>query len=80
LNITEPADSASIAADKVTVKGRTAPGATVVANGIADVADDSGNFAIVVPLEAGLNAIDVVAVTEGGDQTEVLLMVNDTGA
>jgi len=79
VNITEPADSASIPADRVTVKGSTQPGATVIVNGIADVADDSGNFAITVPLESGLNAIDIVAVAEGGNQTEVLLMVNDTG-
>ena len=62
----------------MTVKGHTAPGATVTANGVADVADDAGSFAIVVPLESGLNAIDIVAVAENGEQTEVLLMVNDT--
>jgi hypothetical protein len=60
----------------VTVTGQTVPGATVSINDQAGIADASGNFSIPISLDAGPNAIDVVATDDNGNQGEVLLMVN----
>jgi len=78
LTVTQPLDSATVNTSTVTVQGQTAPGATVTVNGNSDLADENGNFSINVSLSEGLNAIDVVAMDDNGNQGEVLLMVNDT--
>ena len=78
LTVTQPLDSATVSTSTVTVQGQTAPGATVTVNGNSDLADANGNFSINVSLSEGLNAIDVVAMDDNGNQGEVLLMVNDT--
>jgi hypothetical protein len=78
LTVTEPADSATLTTTTVTVKGQTAPEATVTVNGITDLADSSGYFSIDVNLNDGANAIDVVAIGDNGAQNEVTLMVNVT--
>jgi hypothetical protein len=76
LKIISPVDGADINGDVVTVKGQTAPGAVVNVNEETDIADDNGNFSIIVSLETGLNAIDVFATDEDGDQAEELILVN----
>jgi hypothetical protein len=76
LTVTEPADASTIAAETVTVKGTTKPGAIVSVNDEVDTADGNGNFSVSVPLEDGLNAIDVIASDDNGNQGEVLLMVD----
>ena len=78
LTVTQPLDSATVNTSTVTVQGQTAPGATVTVNGNSDLADENGDFSINVSLSKGLNAIDVVAMDDNGNQGEVLLMVNDT--
>lgn len=76
LKIISPVDGADIDGDVVTVKGQTAPGAVVNVNDETDIADDSGVFSITISLEMGLNAIDVFATDEDGDQAEELILVN----
>ena len=76
LSITEPADSATINGDAVTVQGTTAPGATVSVNDNVITADSTGAFSTNVNLDAGPNAIDVIATDDNNNQGEVLLMVN----
>jgi len=77
LTVTQPLDSATVSTSTVTVQGQTAPGATVTVNGNSDLADANGNFSINISLSEGLNAIDVVAMDDNGNQGEILLMVND---
>jgi hypothetical protein len=76
LNVTEPADSAIINGDTVTVQGTTTPGATVSVNDNVITADSTGAFSTNVSLDAGPNAIDVIATDDNNNQGEVLLMVN----
>jgi len=76
LSITEPADSATINGDAVTVQGTTAPGATVSVNDNVVTADSTGAFSTNVNLDAGPNAIDVIATDDNNNQGEVLLMVD----
>ena len=76
LSVTEPADSATINGDTVTVQGTTTPGATVSVNNNVVTADSTGAFSTNVSLDAGPNAIDVIATDDNNNQGEVLLMVN----
>jgi hypothetical protein len=61
LNVTAPADGATIRGDTVSVQGQTIAGATVSVNGNLVIADASGIFIISIYLDEGLNAIDVIA-------------------
>ena len=76
LHVTEPADAATIQSGTVTVKGRTAPGATVIVNEELGEADAEGNFSIAVGLVEGPNAIIVQAFDDEGNEAEVILMIN----
>ena len=76
LSVTEPADSATINGDTVTVQGTTAAGATVSVNDNVVTADSTGAFNTTISLDAGPNAIDVIATDNNNNQGEVLLMVN----
>jgi hypothetical protein len=76
LKIISPLDGEDIDGDVVTVKGQTAPGAVVNVNEETDIADDNGFFNITISLEMGINAIDVFATNEDGDQAEELILVN----
>ena len=76
LSVNEPADSATINGDTVNVQGTTTPGATVIVNDNVVTADSTGAFSINVSLDAGPNAIDVIATDNNNNQGEVLLMVN----
>ena len=76
MSVTEPADSATINGDTVTVQGTTTPGATVSVNDNVVTADSTGAFSTNVSLDAGPNAIDVIATDNNNNQGEVLLMVN----
>jgi len=76
LSITEPTDSATINGDTVNVQGTTTPGATVSVNDNVVTADSTGAFSTNVNLDAGPNAIDVIATDDNNNQGEVLLMVN----
>ena len=76
LSVTEPVDSATINGDTVIVQGTTTPGATVSVNDNVVTADSTGAFSTNVSLDAGPNAIDVIATDNNNNQGEVLLMVN----
>ena len=76
LSITEPTDSATINGDNVNVQGTTTPGATVSVNDNVVTADSTGAFNTTISLDAGPNAIDVIATDNNNNQGEVLLMVN----
>jgi hypothetical protein len=76
LNITQPADGASLNSGEITVIGKTVPEAVVIVNDQVDIADGSGNFSIPISLDSGPGVIDVIASDDDGDQAEVMLMVN----
>jgi hypothetical protein len=76
LQVTQPADSATLSTNTVDVKGQTAPGAMVIVNDQIDTADASGNFSITVFLDPGPNVIDVAAQDDDGNNNEVMVMVN----
>ena len=78
LSVTEPADSATINGDTVNVQGTTTPGATVSVNDNVVTADSTGAFSTNVSLDAGPNAIDVIATDDNNNQGEVLIMINAT--
>jgi len=76
LKVSEPADAATLTEANIAVKGQTQPGASVSVNDQIGTADSQGNFSIPLSLDDGLNAIDIIAVDNNGNQGEVLLMVN----
>jgi hypothetical protein len=76
LQVTQPADSATLNTDVVDVKGKTAPGATVIINDQIETADANGDFDITVSLNSGPNVIDVTAEDGNGNKNEIMVMVN----
>ncbi len=76
LQVTYPADGATLNAYTVTVTGKTQPGSTVSVNDAMSIADSNGNFSLNLNLDDGLNAIDVIAEDSNGNQGEVLLLEN----
>ena len=76
LTLSFPADAATLNTATVTVTGKTIPRATVSVNDQTAVADMNGNFSILITLETGPNAIDVVANDNNGHQGEELILVN----
>jgi hypothetical protein len=76
LEVTYPADGATLNTANIVVKGQTAAGAVVIVNDQAEIADEQGNFSIPLSLENGISVIDVTASDDNGNQAEVILMVN----
>lgn len=80
VEVTQPVDGSNLNTNTVTVEGQTAPGAVVIVNDQADIADEQGNFSIAISLESGINLISVAASDDNGNQAEVILMVNVAGS
>ena len=76
LTVSQPSDGATLMTDSVIVAGKTAPGAVVDVNDQTGTADGNGNFSIGVSLDSGLNAIDVIASDNTGNQGEIILLEN----
>jgi hypothetical protein len=76
LTVSQPSDGATLLTDSVLVAGKTAPGAVVGVNEQTGTADANGNFSISVSLDSGLNAIDVIATDNNGNQGEIVLLEN----
>ncbi len=76
LKVTQPLDGANINANTVLVKGQTGAGALVNINDEVVEADSLGNFSLSVGLDSGPNAIDVIAIDDDGNESEILLIVN----
>ncbi len=74
LEVTSPQDGATVASDRIQVKGKTVPLAEVWVNENQTVADRNGNFSVAVSLEEGENYLLVSAGNENG-QAEVERMV-----
>jgi ABC-type glycerol-3-phosphate transport system substrate-binding protein len=76
LTVFQPSDGATLMTDTVIVVGKTAPGVVVDVNDQTGTADAKGNFSISVSLDSGLNAIDVIATDNNGNQGEIVLLEN----
>jgi len=62
--------------DRYVVAGTTQPGATVLAAGQRDTADDRGGFAFEVALKPGVNVVVVEAIDELGNSSYASAIVN----
>ncbi len=74
--IKQPYDGQTITQKEVLIIGKTAPNATVTANGEITLADDKGNFKIQLVLENGLQVIEIEASNALGDDKIVELSVD----
>ncbi|MDP2931558.1 MAG: hypothetical protein Q8O05_03540 [Chloroflexota bacterium] len=75
LTVTQPQDNDTVNASKVEVRGQTSPGAVVSIQDEIAIADNSGGFAITVPLEEGPNLIEVFASDDAGNEVEATLVI-----
>mgnify|MGYP001595727670 FL=1 len=82
LSLESPADGTVMTGSKVSIKGKTSPGATVVFYSDAEEnsvdSDSYGNFEGSIGLTEGINTITVTAFAENGDEKSLSLdIVND---
>ena len=75
LTVNQPQDNDTVSASTVTVRGQTSPGAVVSILDEIAIADNSGGFAITVPLEEGPNLIEVFASDDTGNEVEATLVI-----
>ncbi len=72
LKVTSPEDESAVSTSSIQVSGSTIAGAvvSVTVNDNTQMADvgQNGNFQVTVPLEEGVNQIDVVASDPQGDE------------
>lgn len=80
LSVTTPSDGATLTTARVTVRGRTAPGADVFVNELETRADAGGNFSVTLTLDEGENPIVVMANDESGNvaQKDLTVFYNAT--
>ena len=75
LEVTEPQDEAVVSTSPICVSGSTSPGVEVSVNGELIDVDEQGNFAAMVELEEGPNAIEVIATDYEGNEESCILAV-----
>jgi len=75
LILTAPTDGEIVSTSSVKVAGRTATGAAVSVNDTIGMADSRGNFELEVPLDQGLNTLEVVVSDQSGRQLTYYLAV-----
>ena len=75
LEVTEPQDETVVSASPIRVNGSTSPGAEVSVNGTLIDVNEQGNFAAMVELEEGPNAIEVIATDYEGNEESCILAV-----
>jgi hypothetical protein len=75
LVLTAPTDGAIVSTSSIKVAGRSSPGAAVSVNDTIGMADNQGKFELQVPLDQGLNTLEVVVSDESGRQLTYYLAV-----
>lgn len=79
LTITNPQDGEVVTTDKVTLRGKTSPGANVIiSTEKADAliaADDSGSFSSDISVVSGANDIRIVSFDASGDRSEMTMTI-----
>jgi len=76
LNITSPANNATVKVPYVRVVGKTTPRADIFVNGMEAFADAKGNFSVNTALDEGDNTIFVSANDANGNSAETEVLVN----
>jgi len=74
LQIASPIDGATVSQNKITVSGKTVPGAEISVNEKELAADKNGNFSTSVLLEEGENFIFVTAGNEDGFEEKEIVV------
>ena len=75
LEVTEPYDETIVDTSPIRVSGSTSPEAAVSVNGELIEVDEQGNFAAMVELAEGPNAIEVIASDYEGNEKSCILAV-----
>jgi uncharacterized protein YfaP (DUF2135 family) len=75
VNVTAPANERTLSTREVEVRGQTTPDAVVTVNSLVAQVDADGNFSVVVTLEDGPNAIEVLASDFQGNQVSQVVTV-----
>jgi hypothetical protein len=75
LNVTKPADAATVDGPNVAVEGKTDVGSTISVNGVGTTVTPDGLFATSLPASLGPFTIDVIARDEAGNETKKTLQV-----
>lgn len=79
LTITNPQDGEVVTTDKVTLRGKTSPGANVIiSTEKADAliaADNSGSFSSDISVVSGANDIRIVSFDASGDRSEMTMTI-----
>lgn len=75
LNLLSPLDEALVDAPQVDVTGSAPAGTVISVNDLILIVGIDGQFTATVPLEEGLNLIEVVASNEKGNELSALLTV-----
>ena len=75
LEVTAPQDETVVSTNPICVSGSTSLGADVSVNGELVDVDEQGNFAAMVELEEGPNAIEVIATDYEGNGKSCILVV-----
>lgn len=76
LQITSPQDGATVTSAKLTLKGKTAPGAEVFVNEAETKADSAGDFSLNLTLDEGENIIIVLVNDSEGQSAEKEIKIN----
>lgn len=79
LAITSPEDDHTTFGSTVQVRGVTDPGAGVTINGKLMIALPDGSFSYWVPLQVGLNKLEISATDNAGNTTAIVLTVRRSG-
>ncbi len=75
IRLDAPRDGDTVNAASLPVKGVTAPNAVVSVNDVVGMADNTGQFNLTVPLQAGPNVLEVIASQPNGQQAFVIVTV-----
>jgi len=76
LEVAEPQDESVISTSPIYVRGNTSPDAEVSVNGELIDVDEQGNFAAMVEMEEGPNAIEIIATDyEGNEESRILAVI-----
>ena len=76
LEVAEPQDESVIDTSPIYVRGNTSPDAEVSVNGELIDVDEQGNFAAMVEMEEGPNAIEIIATDyEGNEESRILAVI-----
>ena len=76
LEVAEPQDESVVGTSPIYVRGNTSPNAEVSVNGELIDVDEQGNFAAMVEMEEGPNAIEIIATDyEGNEESRILAVI-----